>query len=407
VSTIGGTAHLPTLRGRVFDLLDEGVVTRGALLVQRGLIALILVSVAANVLESVPAIEARWAALFAAIEIVSVALFTLEYGARLWSAPEDASLAGRKPWRARLAWILRPQSLVDLAAIAPVYVSLATEADLRSLLILRLFRFFKLARYSPGLATLFETIHAERRALSASLIIFLGTVLIAASAMHLAEGAAQPDKFGTIPDAMYWAFVTLATVGYGDVVPVTPLGKVIASLSAVVGIVMLALPVGILASAFADEIRRRDFVVSWTMVARVPIFAGLEAADLARITRVLLARFCEAGQIVVRKGEPANSMFLITSGLVEVQLHDHPVQLGEGDFFGEMALLHGTRRSATVVAITPVKLLVLEAGDLRVLMDQRPEMGRRIRAIADQRRNEVQLHYDGEGPERLRDAAEE
>jgi voltage-gated potassium channel len=311
-------------------------------------------------------------------------------------------LQDRSAWRARLDWAMRPQSLVDLAAVAPFYLSLLTTTDLRSLIVIRLLRFFKLARYSPGLTSLADAIYAERRALMACGVILFGLVLIVASAMHFAEQDAQPDKLGTIPDAMYWAFVTLATVGYGDVVPITPLGKAIAAATAVLGIVMLALPVGILASAFADEIRQRDFVVTWTMVARVPIFAGLNAGELANITRFLHARSCQPGETVVRRGEPAHSMYFIASGVVEVDLPDHPVRLGAGDFFGEMAVLKGTERSATVTAVTQARLLVLEAGDLKYLMDQTPTMGRHIREIADARSQEA----PSEGDSTAREARE-
>ena len=104
--------------------------------------------------------------------------------------------------------------------------------------------------------------------------------------MHLAEHDAQPEKFGTIPDAMWWAVVTLTTVGYGDVVPITPLGKVIAGVIAIMGLGMLALPVGIIATSFAEVIHRRDFVVTWGMVSRVPLFRDLDADDVAQIMRL-------------------------------------------------------------------------------------------------------------------------
>ena len=113
--------------------------------------------------------------------------------------------------------------------------------------------------------------------------------------MYLAERHVQPDKLGTIPDAMWWAIVTLGTIGYGDVVPVTALGKVIAGVTIFLGLIMIALPVGIIATAFADEIHRRDFVVTWAMVARVPLFAGLDAAEIADIMRLLRAQQVEPG----------------------------------------------------------------------------------------------------------------
>lgn len=378
-----------TLRHRVFELLDQSSHELGAQIVDWVLIALIVVNVTATVLESVPQFAADYGPAFLVVEIVSVGIFTLEYALRIWTAPEHAFHGRSSPWRARLNLAIRPQPLVDLISVAPVYLALFSAIDLRSLVLFRLLRFFKLARYSPGLASLIEAISAERRALLACGVILIGTVLITASVMHWAEQDAQPDKLGTLPDAMYWAFITLATVGYGDVVPVTPLGKVIAAVTAIIGIINLALPVGILASAFADEIRKRDFVVTWNMVAKVPIFADLDAADLSGIMRFLNSRSCEIGQAVVRRGEPGHSMYFITAGHCEVELPTNSVRLGPGDFFGEMALLHGRERNATVTAATSCKLLVLESGDLHYLMDQNPKMAARIREVADRRAQEA------------------
>jgi voltage-gated potassium channel len=374
-----------SLRRRVYEVLEPGSSDSAARAVDLFLIALVLINVAAVVLESVPAFAGAYGLAFMAIETVSVAVFTLEYGLRLWSAPEHAPLADLPPWRARLRFALEPQSLIDLLAIAPVYASLFVEGDLRAFLVVRLFRFFKLARYSPGIASLAEAVYSERRALLASGIILLGTVLIAASLMHFAEDEVQPDKFGTIPDAMYWAALTLTTVGYGDVVPVTSMGRLIASFTAFVGWILLALPVGIVASAFAREIHRRDFVVTWSMVARVPLFADLDANELSQIIRHLRSQSCERDEIIVRRGEPADSMFLISSGEVEIELPERRVTLGPGHVFGEIAVLRKSERSATVRARDHTRLLVLDAADLRHLMDRSPRLAQRIREVAEDR----------------------
>ena len=184
------------------------------------------------------------------------------------------------------------------------------------------------------------------------LVIVMGATLVAASIMQVVEGEAQPEKFGTIPDAMWWAIVTLATVGYGDVSPVTPFGKVLTALYILASLIIIALPVGIVATAFASEIHRRDFVVTWSMVARVPLFAGLSAADIADISRLLRAQTVEAGTMIVRRGESGDSMYFIGNGEVEVELPGERVRLGVGDFFGEVAVLGRTRRMATVTAVT-------------------------------------------------------
>jgi voltage-gated potassium channel len=156
----------------------------------------------------------------------------------------------------------------------PFYLSIFVASDLRVLLFLRLLRFLKLARYSSGMRTIIAVLEAEKRALLASGLILFGIVPSAAAAMHLAEHEAQPEKFDFIPSAMWWAIVTITTLGYGDVTPITLTGRMIASITMVLGYVMLGLPVGIVATAFAEEIHRREFVVTWSMIARVPLFHG-------------------------------------------------------------------------------------------------------------------------------------
>ncbi len=382
---MAGAAPPHPIRRRVYELLEPGSGDRAARAVDVFLIALVLVNVTAVILESIRPEADGSGVLFLSIETVSVAVFTLEYVLRLWSAPEHAPFGELPAWRARWRFALQPQSLIDLLAVAPVYIGLFVEGDLRAFLVLRLFRFFKLARYSPGIASLAEAVYNERRALLASAVILMGTVLIAASLMTIVEGEAQPDKFGTIPAAMYWAAVTLTTVGYGDVVPITALGRLLAGLTAFVGWIMLALPVGIIASAFAREIHRRDFVVTWSMVARVPLFAGLDANELSEIIRYLRSQSCQRGEIIVRRGEPAESMYLIAEGEVEIELPDQRVVLGPGHFFGEIAALRKSERSATVRAREHAKLLVLDAADLHHLMDRSSRMAERIREVAEKR----------------------
>jgi voltage-gated potassium channel len=374
------------LRRRVYDLLDPDIQSFWDHVVHRGLIAVILVNVVAVVLESVPSIEARFAGTFLVIEVVSVLVFTVEYALRLWTAVEHMPVASRSAVAARLAWARTPSAVVDLLAILPFYLALFDLTDLRVFALFRLVRFFKLVRYSSGLASLFEAIYAERHALLATLLILGGVMLTMATLMHVAEGAAQPDRFGTIPDAMWWAIITLTTVGYGDVVPITPVGKIVAALTAVMGIAMLALPVGIIATSFSDVIHRREFVVTWSMVARVPIFESLGAGALAEIMQLLYSRTARKGEVIARRGEKAEAMYFIVSGEVDVELPDaDDVKLGQGEFFGEIALLTGEERNATVRACEDTQLLVLDAHDLDRLMSRVPEIGKRIREVGHAR----------------------
>lgn len=379
----GGLAEGRSLRRRVYDLLDPTLETFWDLVVHRGLIVMLLVNTLAVILESVPAVEARHHALFLAVEIVSGAAFTAEYLLRLWTAPEHVPLHDQSPLAARLAYAVTPAAIVDLLAIVPFALLLVVPLDLRVLLLVRLLRFFKLARYSPGLASLAEAVWAERRALTATLFILGGLVITMAALMHLCERGAQPGKFGTIPDAMWWAVVTLTTVGYGDAVPVTPAGKVVAGVTAIMGLALIALPVGIIATAFADVIHRREFVVTWAMVARVPVFTGLSAGEVAEIMELLRSQAARKGQVIVRRGDQATAMYFVVAGSIEIEPREgDPFTVGAGEFFGELAILAETPRSATARASEDAQLLVLEAQDLERLMDRVPEVGRRIRETA-------------------------
>jgi voltage-gated potassium channel len=376
---------LALLRRRVHVVLDGGSHDHVARIVHRALIGLVLLSVVSVIFESVPEYGERYARVFNVIEYVAVAAFTLEYALRVWCAPEHALYADRSPTAARIAFIGSVWALIDLAAFLPFYLSFYFSADLRVFLMLRLLRFFKFARYSPGIRTLLAVIEAERKALLAWLIILFGAVLFFSTAMHLAEHDAQPEKFGTIPDAMWWAIETVTTVGYGEVIPLTLAGKLIASFAMVTGFLLLGLPVGILATAFAEEIHRREFVVTWTMVASVPLFRGLHANGIAEIMRYLRAQSVPRGALIVRKGDPAHSMYFIAEGEVEVELPHENVRLGVGQFFGEVAVLQKTSRTADVRATAATKLLVLDAYDLQTLTNRSPEIGDAIREVAQSR----------------------
>jgi voltage-gated potassium channel len=370
------------LRRRVYAVLEQDDGTGGvSLAANRFLIALIVVTLTATVIESVPDLAKTYALPLSVIEWAATLIFSLEYAARLWSAAEHPLLK-RGGVFGRLRFLLSFSGLVDLAAILPFWLSVFIASDFRMLLVLRLVRFFKLTRYSPAMRSLLDALYSERRALAGCFVILLGTALIAAGLMHLAERAAQPERFGTIPDALWWAIVTLGTIGYGDVVPVTALGRFLASLTIFAGLLMMALPVGIFATAFANEVHRRDFIITWSLVARIPLFGTLTATEIAEVMSMLRARKVDSGTVIARRGEPAHAMYLIADGEVEVKLPHKHVRLGTGQFFGEIAALRRTRRSATVTALMPTRLLVLDTLDLHGLMDRQPELAARIEETA-------------------------
>lgn len=381
----GADASLPAgglkrFRWRLYRWLELGSAgDRQGRWFDRLLILLVLAAVALVALETVPSLAAEWGDGFAIAELVIGATFLAEYLARLWVADLHPPYRNHTPAMARLRYALQPAAIVDLLAVLPFVMGLLlVPADFKVMVILRLARFFKLARYSPALRSLANALLSERHAIGASLIIIFGVVMLAATAMYMVERQVQPQAFGTIPDAVWWAMTTVTTVGYGDVVPVTPAGKMLGGLVMLLGYGLLALPVGIVATAFAREIHSRDFAVTWGMVARVPLFQDLRAADIAEIARLLRGQSVTAGQVISRRGEPATSMFFIASGLIEMTMGQTRAHLEEGGFFGEMAVLGDRQRSATVRAMSDAQLMVLEAQDLHALMTRKPDLARRI-----------------------------
>jgi voltage-gated potassium channel len=374
------------LRRRVYQVLEQGPVGDAmGVVIDRLLVLLILLNLVAVALESVPEYGARYALAFNLIEIVSLVVFTVEYGLRLWVAVEHGPHRHLNGARARLKYALSPAGIVDLAAVLPFWFAFVLPADLRFVLVFRIVRFFKIARYSPAMRSLLDVLYRERRALFGCVVITMGSALVAAALMHLAEGKVQPDRLGTIPDALWWAIVTVGTIGYGDVVPVTVLGKLIATGTIFIGVIMMALPVGIIATAFAEQIHRRDFIVTWGMIARVPLFAELDAAAISDIMGLLRAQVAEAGETIVRAGDPAHSMYFIAAGEVEVALKKEMLRLGVGQFFGEVAVLRRAHRSATATALTRTNLLVLSAQDLHALMQRDPRIAARIKDVVEKR----------------------
>lgn len=220
--------------------------------------AVIALNVVAVVLETIPSLDAALRAFFVAFEAFSVAVFTVEYVARVWSCVEAP--AYRRPLRGRLRFAATPLALIDLLAVLPSLLPLV-GLDLRILRGVRLFRLFrilKLARYSRSLRTMGRAFRRAREELVITLSAAGLAVLITSSIMYYAEHAAQPDRFSSIPASMWWGVVTLTTLGYGDIYPVTPIGRLMGGIFAVAGILLIALPTAILGAAFLQETRSAD-----------------------------------------------------------------------------------------------------------------------------------------------------
>ncbi len=245
-------------RRRAYDILDVG--RKGDRLSEWAdiaLISLISLNVLSVIIESVPEIYAAAPQFFNAFEVFSVVVFTIEYVLRVWSAPEHEESTYRHAFWGRLRFMLTPMQLLDLIVIVPFYLVFFVQVDLRMLRVLRLLRVFRLTRYSSSMGLLLQVLREEGRNIGAALFVLLLLIIMAASLTYLAEQEAQPVAFGSIPAALWWAVVTMTTIGYGDVVPITVMGRIFGAIIGIISVGMVALPAGLLASGFSEALRRR------------------------------------------------------------------------------------------------------------------------------------------------------
>lgn len=249
------------LRLRSFQLLERAENgDHSSLVIDLFLVMLIVLSTIAIVLESVGSLYDSYANVFFLFEVYTVTIFTLEYMLRVWCCVETAP-AGANHLVFRLKYMFSAAALIDLLAILPFYLMLGgfvVQADMRFLRMFRLLRVFKLTRYSAAFDILGQALKENAKSLAAAFFILLMVMLVAATGMYYFEREAQPEAFSSIPAAMWWAFATLTTVGYGDITPVTAGGKVFGAFITVLGLGMVALPTGILASAYTEQLRRRS-----------------------------------------------------------------------------------------------------------------------------------------------------
>ena len=240
----------------------------------------------------------------------------------------------------------------------------------------------------PGLRQLRRVLVLESGPLLSVLVIFLMVVFLASVAEYFLERDVQPATFGSVPAALWWAVVTLTTTGYGDVVPITPLGRMVAALVMISGLGVFGLWTGILATGFAAETRRDNFLKTWETVSKVPFFATLGPAAIADVTHMLRTMDLPARTMIIRKGQQGDCMYFIAAGEAEVDLPGKKVALGEGAFFGEMALLGNNVRGANVTTTKVTRLLVLDLVDFRLLMARHPDLAETIDAEAKRRAQE-------------------
>jgi voltage-gated potassium channel len=375
-----------SLRAKAHHLLTRDEGGSGGTAVRTTLVMLIVVSVTMAALKSVPQIGRMHGLLLDTVLLFAALGFAIEYLLRIWIAPENPGASN--PARERLQYVFSLPGLVDLLAAIPFALAPHVGLNLDWLDIVPI---FKLLRHTAAFQFMVEAIYSERRVLGSAAVLMLVLLVFQSSLVYYFEREAQPDKYGSIPDAMWWGIVTLTTVGYGDVTPVTVWGKIAAGLTAVMGLCMFAIPVGILASAFIQAVRRREFVDTWNLVAKVPLFRMLDAARIAAVAGVLRAQRAERGERLIRKGDEADSMYFIVSGEVEVDQETGApkAHLSAGEFFGEIALIAERTRTATITALSPCRLLLLHKNDFNRFMDAHPDLKDAVRVAAQRRLEEL------------------
>jgi len=306
-----------------------------------------------------------------------LAFFVFEWVVRL----RNAYLA-RRGW----SYALSGRGLVDVIAAAAVPLALVLGADAKSAWLLGVFWVLKVVPGVPGLRQLRRVLVLESGPLLSVLVIFLMVLFVASVAEYFLERDVQPAGFSSVPAALWWAVATLTTTGYGDVVPITPLGRLVAAVVMIFGLGVFGLWTGILATGFAAETRRDNFLKTWESVSKVPFFAALGPAAIADVTGMLRTIDLPPRTMIIRKGQVGDCMYFIASGEVEVDLPGKKVTLGDGAFFGEMALLIGNNlRSANITTTRVSKLLVHDLVDFRLLMARHPELAQTIDAEAKRR----------------------
>jgi voltage-gated potassium channel len=279
---------------------------------------------------------------------------------------------------------------IDLTAVIAVPIALLCGVPPPTAWLLASLWVLKLAQDSPGFAQLQRVFVVEAKALASVFALFLIVLFLSSAAMFLIERHAQPTAFNSLPQALWWAVVTLTTTGYGDKVPITDLGRLLGGFVMICGIATFGLSTGILATGFAAETRRRNFIRTWDLVSKVPFFQSLDPAAITEITHLLRLLEVPERTAIIRRGKIGDCMYFIAAGEVQVDVKPSPVRLGPGAFFGELALLGDSVRSANVTTTMPSTLLILDLADFRTFTANHPDLKRAIDVEAQRRMSENQ-----------------
>jgi voltage-gated potassium channel len=357
----------------------------GSGLARHGVVVVGLIALAAFTVPELRRSAGTWLSL---VLWCCFAFFLVEAGQRAHAAVRAGKL---------LSYLFSTSGAVDLLGVLPIPVALLCGVPAPTAWLFAALWVLRLAQNSREFARLGRVFVLEAKPLASVAVLFLIVLFLSAAAMHVIERKGQPEAFGTVPHSLWWAVVTLTTTGYGDEVPQTVLGRFLGGLVMVCGIATFGLWTGILANGFAAESRRSNFIQTWDIVSKVPFFQTLDPSAITEVTHMLRRVEMPERTAVVRRGRVGDCMYFIAEGEVRVDVEPTPVLLGAGAFFGEMALLGNSVRSANVSTTQPSTLLILDLADFRTLTAHHPELARIIEAEGkrrmsdNQRRRELQV----------------
>jgi voltage-gated potassium channel len=352
------------------DIFDENAVSRLSWAYRMIEAAAVIVGVGVMILGTEPELPVYWDHVCLATDIFVLGFFVLDWFARLWIMP----LRGEGGPAARWRWLGSRASIIGFLSFVPMGLTEFVDRSSTGAPILAILWVARFAHYSKGIDMLFAVFARERQAMSAVLLLFFSVLLTGGILEFLVERGRDPDQFNSVAQTLWWGITTLTTTGYGDMVPHSPLGRLIAGGMMISGLIVFGLLAGILATGFAAEMKRRDFLRNWDLVAQVPLFHDVGAGTIADLANLLRPRELPPRSVVAKRGSAGDCMFFIVDGEVEIQVEPSPVRLSGGDFFGEMALVTGAARNATVVTTIATRLLVLDIADFRALASAKPEL---------------------------------
>jgi voltage-gated potassium channel len=363
--------------------LNRASMSRRTRIYRRAEAALILTGLLAMIVFTTGSLEEEERFLASVALITIMVLLVLDLLIRvtfagLITAARDVQVeaAGAAHGKAKAWDALDVLTALPMAIAAPFCWSATGAPLLASLWLLRF------ARYSAGGRVLATVIMREREPILGVLLLFAIVLTVGAVLGFLAERHAQPDVFTSVGASLWWAITTLTTTGYGDMAPVTTFGRMVGGTVMIGGIGTISLLAGILATGFSAELKRAEFLRSWDMISKVSFFENADAATVADVAALLRPRDFPARSVIARRGAPGDCMYFIVDGEVEILLEPKPIRLGPGAFFGEIAILTGAPRNATVVTTKTTQLLSLDIADFRGLAASRPELTDLIREEA-------------------------